>query len=843
MPGLLRARRRLRPRLGADARRAATDGHYVVNGQKVWSSYAHLADWCILVTLSDPDAPRYQGLTYLLVDMHSPGVEVRPLTQITGEAEFNEIFFADVEVPVENVARRARPGLAGGDDDADARAGRARVRALRRVRGRRRQAARAGREPRRSTTGSATGSRESGSSSRRSSDELPRADAADRRPACPGPEALGLRSCTGRRPTSGSASSRWSCSARRRSSTATATATGSTPAAQPRQHDRGRDVGDPPQHRRRARARAPEGARLVHFAFTDEQEPLRREARRWLDERYPPERVAELADSEAGWDPASWAELAELGWLGVSVAEEEGGAGLGFLEEAVLFEELGRALYPGPYFSTVALALPRLADRATARGRRRRGALVGRSVDGLVPDLGARRPRAGHAPTAPVAGRGRVARDDGLDAAGSAGSRPRRATRRRRDRPPRACARRSRSRRSGSRSARSSWGVEHAKDAQQFGKSIGVYQAVSHSLADALHGDRARRARSPTGPRGASPRATSRRRPRPRRRRRTRPKRPSSACERSIQVHGGIGFTWEHPLHRYYKRAQWIQAFDGFPARSARRSPRRSSPERTVLITGASSGIGAACATRLPRAAGRCCAGVRDDRATRRDGTTELILDVTDADAIARSRASGRRVGSTGSSTTRASRIAAPLEYLPLDELRRQLEVNVVGQLAVTQAVLPALRAAKGRIVHHRARSPGRSALPFLGAYAMSKHALEAMADSLRVELAPDGIDVSIVEPGTIAHGDLDEAAAAGRRRLRSATGARVERFRPMSPQRRSSEGRAGRPRRRRDRARAHRASARRRATSSAATRRSARRSSGCPTALRDRVSPTGVAR
>jgi alkylation response protein AidB-like acyl-CoA dehydrogenase len=71
--------------------------------QKVWSSYAHLADWCILVTLSDPDAPRYQGLTYLLVDMHAPGVEVRPLTQITGEAEFNEIFFADVEVPVANV--------------------------------------------------------------------------------------------------------------------------------------------------------------------------------------------------------------------------------------------------------------------------------------------------------------------------------------------------------------------------------------------------------------------------------------------------------------------------------------------------------------------------------------------------------------------------------------------------------------------------------------------------------------------------------------------------------------------------------------------------------------------
>ncbi len=76
---------------------------FVVNGQKVWSSYAHLADWCILVTLSDPAAPRYRGLTYLLVDMHSPGVKVRPLRQMTGDADFNEIFFTDVEVPVTNV--------------------------------------------------------------------------------------------------------------------------------------------------------------------------------------------------------------------------------------------------------------------------------------------------------------------------------------------------------------------------------------------------------------------------------------------------------------------------------------------------------------------------------------------------------------------------------------------------------------------------------------------------------------------------------------------------------------------------------------------------------------------
>jgi alkylation response protein AidB-like acyl-CoA dehydrogenase len=95
------------PDAGSDLAAARTRAErrgdvYVVNGQKVWSSFAHIADFCILVTQSDPDAPRYRNLTYLLVDMHAHGVEVRPLRQITGEAEFNEIFFSDVEVPVEN---------------------------------------------------------------------------------------------------------------------------------------------------------------------------------------------------------------------------------------------------------------------------------------------------------------------------------------------------------------------------------------------------------------------------------------------------------------------------------------------------------------------------------------------------------------------------------------------------------------------------------------------------------------------------------------------------------------------------------------------------------------------
>ena len=83
---------------------ARLDGdRFVVDGQKVWSSFAHIADFCLLLARSDPDSERHAGLTYLIADMRSPGVEVRPLRQITGESEFNEIFFTGVEVPVENV--------------------------------------------------------------------------------------------------------------------------------------------------------------------------------------------------------------------------------------------------------------------------------------------------------------------------------------------------------------------------------------------------------------------------------------------------------------------------------------------------------------------------------------------------------------------------------------------------------------------------------------------------------------------------------------------------------------------------------------------------------------------
>jgi NAD(P)-dependent dehydrogenase (short-subunit alcohol dehydrogenase family) len=173
---------------------------------------------------------------------------------------------------------------------------------------------------------------------------------------------------------------------------------------------------------------------------------------------------------------------------------------------------------------------------------------------------------------------------------------------------------------------------------------------------------------------------------------------------------------------------------------------------RSVLVTGASSGIGLASAVRLASAGWRVFGGVRteDDAAgIRQRGIEPVELDVTDAAQIA---AAAHTVGAElrGLVDNAGIAIAAPLELVPLEELRHQLEVNVVGQVAVLQAVLPALRRGRGRVVLMGSIG-GRSALPFLGPYAASKHALEAIADSLRIELRPLGVSVSIVEPGSIA--------------------------------------------------------------------------------------------
>ena len=90
--------------LAAARTRAELQGdEFIVNGQKVWTTLGHIADWCMLVVRTDPDAPKHRGLSYLLVDMRSPGITVRPLRQMTGESEFNEMFFEDVHVPRQNL--------------------------------------------------------------------------------------------------------------------------------------------------------------------------------------------------------------------------------------------------------------------------------------------------------------------------------------------------------------------------------------------------------------------------------------------------------------------------------------------------------------------------------------------------------------------------------------------------------------------------------------------------------------------------------------------------------------------------------------------------------------------
>jgi NAD(P)-dependent dehydrogenase (short-subunit alcohol dehydrogenase family) len=172
---------------------------------------------------------------------------------------------------------------------------------------------------------------------------------------------------------------------------------------------------------------------------------------------------------------------------------------------------------------------------------------------------------------------------------------------------------------------------------------------------------------------------------------------------------------------------------------------------RSVLITGASSGIGLASAERLASAGWRVFGGVRSEEDAdrlRASGIEPVALDVTDPGQIA---AVAEQVGPAldGLVDNAGIAVAAPLELVPLDELRRQLEVNVVGQVAVLQAVLPALRRSRGRVVFMGSVG-GRSALPFLGPYAASKHALEAFADTLRVEIAPWGMTVSIVEPASV---------------------------------------------------------------------------------------------
>jgi NAD(P)-dependent dehydrogenase (short-subunit alcohol dehydrogenase family) len=182
------------------------------------------------------------------------------------------------------------------------------------------------------------------------------------------------------------------------------------------------------------------------------------------------------------------------------------------------------------------------------------------------------------------------------------------------------------------------------------------------------------------------------------------------------------------------------------------------------LITGASTGIGEGCARWLDVRGHHVFAGVRrdEDAARLKAGSssrlTPLLLDVTVEASIRASVVQVRSIlEKTGGDelldglvNNAGIAVAGPLEYTPLDAFRRQFEVNVTGQIAVTQAYLPVLRRARGRIVFVGSIG-GLWATPFLAPYCASKFALEAIADCLRLELQPWGIHVSILEPGSIA--------------------------------------------------------------------------------------------
>jgi NAD(P)-dependent dehydrogenase (short-subunit alcohol dehydrogenase family) len=199
---------------------------------------------------------------------------------------------------------------------------------------------------------------------------------------------------------------------------------------------------------------------------------------------------------------------------------------------------------------------------------------------------------------------------------------------------------------------------------------------------------------------------------------------------------------------------------------------------RSCVITGASTGIGEACALRLDRSGWRVFAGVRREADAARltaqlsERSHPVIIDVTDAGSIAsgvgRIASAVGDEGLDGLVNNAGVAVAGPLEFLPLEEFRRQLEVNVTGQLAVTQACLPLLRRRRGRVVFMGSIA-GRVALPMLGPYSASKHAIEALGDALRVELQPWGMHVAIVEPGSIATPIWkkgEEAAAQGASRF-----------------------------------------------------------------------------
>jgi alkylation response protein AidB-like acyl-CoA dehydrogenase len=323
----------------------------------------------------------------------------------------------------------------------------------------------------------------------------------------------------------------------------------------------------------------------VDFAFSEEQEQLRGFAREFLADRYDDVTIARLADSETGADPEVWQKLEQMGWVDDS---------LSFLDQAVLLEETGYRLLPAPLFSTVALAWPFLdgatvpatlawAEEGRPQGlldldglttRFENGSLTGRKV--LVPDAGAAELLfvVAEGPDGP--GVYKVAAQDAkvstygtidgtrrlgtVEFSGTPAERAGEVSTALRHRAYAAAALEA----VGVIQRALDLLVDYAQTRKQFGKPIGVYQAISHKAADIYV--RLQEARSlaywaawcvAVGDEQAGRAALAAKS--------LATEAAVISCEESIQGHGGIGFTWEHILHRYYKRAQWLAAFDGPP--------------------------------------------------------------------------------------------------------------------------------------------------------------------------------------------------------------------------------------------------------------------------------------
>lgn len=210
---------------------------------------------------------------------------------------------------------------------------------------------------------------------------------------------------------------------------------------------------------------------------------------------------------------------------------------------------------------------------------------------------------------------------------------------------------------------------------------------------------------------------------------------------------------------------------------------------RTLVITGASTGIGAACALAFDREGWTVFAGVRRAEdgyrlaAAASSRLSWLIMDVTNALQIAAARdtieaACGDR-GLDALVNNAGIVVAAPVEFVPLEAFRRQFEVNVFGLVAVTQSFLPLLRKARGRIVNIGSIA-GRITTPLLSPYCASKHAVEAVTDALRLELDPWGIRVSVIEPGVVATPIWDKGTAEMRERLDSMPPEAIQLYDPL---------------------------------------------------------------